>query len=323
MTERVLVTGAGGFVCSHVVGALLAAGYAVIALDRAFDVAWHERFASYAAQLIVIEGDSAQLPDLPASHLIHGAALTADPAQAGLTPEQHLRANLDPLLAVTAWARETHVKRGLFISSAGVYPRQMTTEAAASRAPLTEDDPTAAESLYGVAKLTMERLVNVLRAEYGCSFVSVRFSNLYGPHEVARASRPRTSRLTRLIQTALETGRVQPDPTLPSDWTFAPDIGNALIALLQSEPRHSLYNVGSGAAYSDHDLALAIQTHLPDLTVVKSPSPTAPVRYRPPMSNVRFSAETGFEAWTSLHRGIGQTITWLRDHAATPVGGRS
>jgi nucleoside-diphosphate-sugar epimerase len=318
MTERVLVTGAGGFMCSHVVAALLNAGYAVIALDRAFDPAWRTRFAGHDELLMIIESDATRLPDLPATVLIHGAALTADPEQAGLTPEQHLRANLDPLLTATAWARNVRVKRALFISSAGVYRRSVTTEPN-SRAVLTEADVPDPESLYAVAKLTMETLVSVLRAEYGVPFATVRFGNVYGPHEIARPSRPRTSRLTRLIQTALTTGRVQPDHTLPADWTFAPDIGAALVALLRSECRHSLYNVNSGAAYSDHDLALAIQTHLPDLAVIKSPA--APVPARPPLSNARFSAETGFSAWTSLHRGIGQSIAWLREQASIPAGG--
>jgi nucleoside-diphosphate-sugar epimerase len=329
---RVLVTGAGGFVCSHLIDGLLSAGAMVIALDHGFDLAWRARFATAGERLTVIEAEAADLPaltilpTLSVDVLIHGAALTADPDAAGLTPEAHLRANLDPLLAATAWAREKRVKRAIFISSAGVYPRLVAdaSQQHAEHTPLTEADPASPESLYAVAKLTMEGMIRALRTDYRVPFITIRLSNVYGPFEAARPSRPRTSRLGRMIEDALAKGRMRPDPTLPADWTFAPDLGQAVIALLTADLQHDLYNVGCGRAYTDHELAVAVQAQVPEAVIEGAdagtspvaPLPGAAIRYRPPMSNARFTTSTGFSAWTSLHDGIGQTVVWMRQHLA-------
>jgi nucleoside-diphosphate-sugar epimerase len=115
---RVLVTGAGGFVMSSVVGALLEAEYRVIAVDHAFDsslvAAWDNK------PVEIIKTDAMNLPDVQADFLVHGTAITSSPDERGETPEANLRANLLPLLAVSEWAAHQNVQRWIFISSAAV-----------------------------------------------------------------------------------------------------------------------------------------------------------------------------------------------------------
>lgn len=317
--ERVLVTGAGGFVCSHIVAALLDAGFYVLALDRTFDDGWRARFAHAGDRLMLYNVDATTLPDVPVDYLVHGAALTANPKQAGLTAEQHLQSNLDPLFAATDWAYRMGVKRAVFISSGAVYPRQ-AVDGTHELAPVAEDEPTAPETLYGIAKEVMERLIRSLNAEFGRPFVTIRLSNLYGPFEIARLTRPRVSRVAEMIYEGLTEGRIFTASSLPGDWTFAPDVGRMTCALLKASfLKHDLYNVTSGQTYTLRQLARAVQTHLPHLTVEGPDTPPGQpfadlIFQRPPLANGRLMEEFGFPAWTNLHDGIGQTIAWMREY---------
>lgn len=298
---KVLVTGAGGFVCRSIVEALLSAGHAVVAVDRTFD---HDLWQRWQESVTLIEADAAALPPVPADALVHGAAVTASPEDRNETPEANFRANIEPLLAALDWARDHHVKRSVFISSSAVY-------AETPPGPVTEDWPVTPDGLYASAKAAMEALVSALRRRYARDVLVIRLSSVYGPGEHTRATRPRISQVAHALHEALTTGCITVDrPDTARDWTFAPDIGRAVQGLLTAPAlNYPLYHVASQQILTDLEIAQHIQAMLPDTALVIAAEPTTPALTRRGwLSNDRLRREIGFDRWTPFREGLAQMI---------------
>jgi UDP-glucose 4-epimerase len=298
----ILITGAGGFVCSNTVDVLLTMGHRIIAVDREFDETLVERWGS-AVQLLTCDVEA--LPDMRVDGVIHGAAVTASPEQSGQSPESNLHANLDPLLAITAWARRNGARRTILISSSAVF----STSAAQA---LTEEMPANPIGAYAIAKQFMESLASTLREQYEQDVVAVRFGNIYGPSELPRPSRPRVSPVAHMIHDALTEQRVvvpQHDPA--RDWTYAPDVGRALLALLDApQLSHPLYHVTSARPVTLREIATLLQEMLPGIRV-ETETDSKPNNRLGYLSNGRLHAEIGFDHWTPLENGLRQTVAWM------------
>ena len=311
-SRRVLITGAGGFVCSSIARVLLEQGWQVIAVDRQFDMVMQQNLrAQWGNQISFVQSDSAALPDISVDALLHGAAITASPDELGQSAEANVRANIEPLLSVSEWANRQGVKRAIFISSSAVY-------AATSPGAVSEILPTSPSGLYAVAKQTMESLVATLREVYGRDVATIRLSNIYGPDEQSRPTRPRISLVGQIIQQATQTGQLivyQDDPS--RDWTYASDVGAAVAALLnQPNLNHALYNVASELVLSPLDIAMTIKSLMPDvsLDVRAGTNPNVPnLTRRGYLSHQRLQDDTGFNDWTSFKDGLQKVIIQQRN----------
>lgn len=293
--KRVIVTGANGFVGCNIVGSLLSAGYAVSAVDLAFDNPAYGRLPT--GNLRRITANCVNLPSLTADALIHAAAVTASPAARGESPEDNLRANIEPLLAVSEYAERQGIRRALFMSSTAVF----------RQAPLTEQgeaDPPQPQDTYSVAKALLEYTVATLRTEYSRDVVAARLSAIYGPYEYARSTRPRLSAIATMLQEALTRGEIivtRPDEL--RRWTYAPDIGRALIALLEAESLgHSLYQLESGESSSNLAVAREISRVCGDaaIRVSEEAAPAQPVIELDDAAPGRLQQDTGFSDWTPM-----------------------
>ena len=303
---KVLITGAGGFVCRHIVTALLEAGHTVVALDRCFDsdlrASWHEN-------VDLLEGDVDALPDVPVDVLIHGAAVTGSPELLGQTPMQNFRANLDPALGAMTWAAD-HAQRAAFVSSSAVYDR-------AAPGPVDESLSAAPRGLYAVAKYSIERLVGTYAIDYGYQWTAIRLSNIFGPGEMPRSTRPRLSLIGDLVRQAITDRGITVSTEEPArDWTFAPDIGRAVVALLNVPVwSHCLYHVASEQCPTPMEIARLLETMIPGLQcnfVDSPPTDRPPLTRLGYLANTRLRHDAGFSAWTPLEDGLRQTVQWQR-----------
>jgi UDP-glucose 4-epimerase len=307
MNARILITGAGGFVGSNLVYPLLVAGYDVVAVDRKFDLEFvNECKAAWRERLTVIETDAEHLPLIKVDALIHGAAITASPEEMGHTPEENFRANLNPLLNALEWAQAQGVRRAFFLSSAAVYRHSEAT-------PIPETVPPNPQGLYAVAKQTMEALVQTLRELYGRDLIALRLSNIYGLGERSRASRPRVSLVGRMIDEVLTSGKVTAyEQSLARDWTFAPDVGKAIVQLLRAPKlQHAVYNVASELTLTQHEIAKAMKTVLPEIKLVLrkgSDSDEHKIARRGYLQSQRLREELGFNEWTPFAEGMRQIL---------------
>jgi nucleoside-diphosphate-sugar epimerase len=289
--DRVLITGAGGFVAGHLAAGFVAAGHRVTAVDRTFDAAARSRLTG--ADLLEADLTLSQA-DLPqAEVMIHGAALTTGAATLGITDAEHVAANMLPLLTMLRHAGQRPPRAFVFFSSSGVFgDRDGSPD-------LTDADLPAAEGPYSAAKRAGEVLVPGALGSV-CATHILRLGYLYGPGEVARPTRARVSMLQDWIAAARRGEPLRVPASDPRrDWTWVPDLAPALVRLLggpgDARPRH----LCAPGPVRDSWLARAIADRVPGTRI--EPAPT--VLVKAPMLPSRLPALDGF-AWTGIERGL-------------------
>lgn len=304
MTTRVVLTGAAGFVGQHLVAGLTAAGCDVVAIDRHVD-------AGARAALAGVRTIEAPLAEIAATDIgradavIHAAALTARPDEAGIDVARHLAANIEAHLAALSLATTLAAKRFFFVSSAGVF--------APGDRRLDEDAVPDATIPYAAAKRMGEIATEALGGA-GIDAMTLRLGNVYGPDEIARPSRPRVSYLEQLLNAAEADGCIRVEtPDAVRDWTFAPDIGRhiARLVLAPALPGSLIHLVAPDAA-SDRALAETIAALRPAPAISFGDAAAA---IRPPLQT-RFPAYRTATEWTPLATGI--ALTMRADGASLP-----
>lgn len=307
--NRVLVTGACGFVGNSIVQALVEHGVSVIAVDRIINshIPAIDQ-TRQADQIKFVEAEVGDLPPFDVDALIHAAAITATPAETNQSPEENFRSNIDPFLHILRWAESNTAPRAVFLSSDAVFREH-------GPGPVAETDIPSPLGLYAVAKHTCEHIVETIKLKHDRDVVAVRLSSIYGPYELSRPTRPRISLVSKLVYAAITDGKLivfRDDPA--TDWTFGVDVGHAIYHLLQQDAlQYHLYNVASELVYSPLDIARAICAYLPDtqLEILDGVNPTARLLTRRGyLSNSRLTEETGFAMWTALEDGIKHVIDW-------------
>lgn len=294
--KLVVVTGAGGFVGSQVALELAAAGFEVLATDQHFDVATTTRLAA----LLRIEAPLAAALDQAAGlqpfAVIHGAAITAGPASFGVTPARDVRLNTDMLTLCLDWARSVAAARFIFLSSTAVFA------AGDGAGSVTETSAATARGPYSAAKKAGEILTQGA-ADAGFATLSLRLGSMYGPYEAARPTRPGIGLMARMFAGA-QAGLIRVEtPHARRDWTWLPDIGRAIAALLHDFPGETIDVLHCGNTEQISDLALAqlICAHFPGAKVETDPPPY-PVSKAPMGRSIR-SVLTEFD-WTPLDQAL-------------------
>lgn len=295
---RVLLTGAGGFVGGHLALGLAKLGFSLLLNDRAFgdeaarlpDTA---RLTCDVLELGAHLGAHLAATGAPAPDaLIHAAAVTADPAERGLSAADALQEDITGTLEMLALAQRLGVKRFILLSSAGVFT-------AAAPAPLDETAPPDALGGYATAKRVGELAALSLRHAGAVDAVTVRLGNLYGPFEAPRPTRPRVSLVGRTAQEARATGRISvAQPEAAREWTFAPDLAPAFARLLTHPAPPDTLHLCAPEVLTDAELAGRLGALLPGTRVERRPT-GEPVR--PPLTS-RFPEL--HPAWTPLAVGL-------------------
>ena len=291
----VLITGAGGFVCAEFALAFADAGWSVIALDREFDPLSAERLAGVERIAGPLPQVFEALGDRPIDAVIHGAAITAPPDALGMSRADHLAANIEPLTATLAMARQCRVRTFLFLSSMGVFAPE---DGPAPAGLVTEDAIPTADFSYCVAKRTGEMITTAAR-EPGFQTLSLRLGNICGPGERARASRPYVSRLRGMTLDAEAGGGIAVStPEALRDWAWLPDLANGIPRLVRDGLGEApVLHAGTPPAIKDLDLASAIAARRPGLAIKTARPPHEHVR--PPMGSRLQSPFSSIE-WTSV-----------------------
>lgn len=244
--DRVVVTGAAGFIGSHLVDALLARGHEVIALDRrdlhdevaAENLAGavdYERFC-----LRTVELATADLEPLMSrvDTLFHLAAVPGVRGSWGPRFSDYVTSNVMATQRLLAACEHSGVRRLVFASSSSVY-------GTASR-PSREGDPTGPISPYGVTKLAAEQLclAHAGRPESHLTVAALRYFTVYGPRQ-----RPGMA-INQALLGAL-TGVSVPlygDGTQRREFTYVDDIVTATLAAATADVTAAVVNIGGGSS---------------------------------------------------------------------------
>lgn len=175
---RAMVTGGAGFIGSHSVEALLAAGAEVVVFDN-FSSGKRGNLPEHAS-LRVVEGDIRDRGAVAAAvrgctHILHLAAQVSVRASIE-DPPRSAQTNIIGFAEVLDGARHHHVERVVFASSAAVYGDPQTL-------PLSEESRTDPLSPYGLEKLVNEQQAALSARLFGLSTLGLRYFNIYGPRQ--------------------------------------------------------------------------------------------------------------------------------------------
>jgi nucleoside-diphosphate-sugar epimerase len=297
MTRTTVITGAGGFVGSHMAAGFVAMGDAVIAIDSHFDAATHLRLAGAEIIEAPLSGDMLD-PARRVDLVIHGAAITTPPADLGMTDEGHIQTNVDLVRQSLALATTHRASDFVFLSSSGVFAIED-----GDGIHLESTNPTAAIP-YSLAKRSGEEATQAAHSAT-LRAISARLGPIYGPAEAARTTRQTVSQVRRWLDRA-QAGEaiIVQAPEERRDWTFAPDLPRALSQLLGLQPRFSgVVHLTSAEIVSNLDLAQRI-AGLVDGAIVRVEPHGEGLRL--PMRSDRIDM-TQLYAWTPLNRGLALT----------------
>lgn len=254
--KKILVTGADGFIGSHLVEMLVRKGYAV----RAF--ALYNSFGSWgwldacesdvSGQFEVFLGDIRDPHGVKAAMqgcdaVLHLAALIAIPYSYH-SPDTYIDVNVKGTLNVVQAARELGVSKVIHTSTSEVY-------GTARYVPITEDHPLQGQSPYSASKIGADQLALSFHSSFGTPVGVLRPFNTYGPRQSARAVIP-----TIITQIASGERRIKLGALHPTrDFSFVEDTVRGFVAALESDQSIGLVtNIGSGFEISIGETANAI-----------------------------------------------------------------
>ena len=304
---KFVVTGAAGFIGSHLAERLSAQGHDVAGIDSFtdyYDVALKEENA---------RGLDVQRLDLAVEDLeldgVHGVFhLAGQPGvrSFGDVFDEYVNRNLVASRRVFERAARAGV-RVVFASSSSIYGD-------AERYPTPEDTEPRPISPYGITKLGCEQLAHAYARGFGLEAVVLRYFTFYGPRQ-----RPDMA-LARIVD-ALARGasfELYGDGLQSRSFTYVADGVAATIAAMQGAPAGAVYNVGGGAEATMRD-AIAILESVSgrSLEVVERPAAAGDVR-RTSADATRIERDLGWRATTALADGLRAQWEWASVRVAAP-----
>lgn len=260
---RILVTGGAGFIGSHLVEGLLAAGHTVAILDDFNDFydprIKHANIASFTKDVTVHHvdlRDGASVRNLFHHEKFEVIAHLA--ARAGVRPsirhpQLYYDSNVTGTLHLLEAARVTGVERFIFASSSSVY-------GASKAAPFSEDQHlTQTFSPYAATKIAGEFLCSTYSHLYQLRVVALRYFTVYGPRQRPDLAIHQFTRLIHAGQPIEQFG----DGTTRRDYTYTDDVIQGTVAALQYEgPLFDIFNLGESETIQLKDLIVAIENTL-------------------------------------------------------------
>ncbi|MBK8908184.1 MAG: SDR family NAD(P)-dependent oxidoreductase [Rhodospirillales bacterium] len=318
--SNVLVTGADGFIGSHLVERLVAAGARVTALSlyNAFDsCGWLDSLAGdVRAAVRIARGDVRDpqcMDDVMAGQEIvfHLAALIGIPYSYAAA-RSYVDVNVTGTLNVLEAARRHGVGRVVHTSTSEVY-------GTALRTPIDETHPLQGQSPYAASKIGADAMVEAYARSHALQAVTLRPFNTFGPRQSERAVIPTVIR--QALDPRCAAIRIG-DATPRRDFSYVADTVEAFLAVATSDRIHpgSVYNSGAGVAASVADVVDLVRR----ITGTDKPLETQEARFRPADSEVRLlladaerlSTATGWRPRRSLESGLETTVAWWRERIA-------
>jgi NAD dependent epimerase/dehydratase len=319
MPNKILVTGADGFIGSHLTEALVRAGYDVTAfvfynsfnswgwLDQcAKDV--HDQFKVVTGDIRDPHGVRVAMKGCDA--VLHLAALIAIPYSYH-SPDTYVDTNVKGTLNVVQAARELEVNKVIHTSTSEVY-------GTAQFVPIDESHPLQGQSPYSASKIGADQIAHSFYLSFGTPVVTLRPFNTYGPRQSSRAVIPTIITQIANGQRKIRLGAVHPT----RDFNFVADTVSGFIKALESDSGiGQVINVGSNFEISIGDTARTIAEVMnTEIEIVNDEQ-----RMRPKKSEVeRLWADNtkaeellgwrpAYSGLEGLRCGLSETVAWFTE----------
>jgi len=313
---RVLVTGAAGFIGSHLCERLLSDGCTVIGVDN-FDDFYdpqikrqniskcleNEEFQLIEADIRDVTAMDGAIRD-SVDIIIHLAA------KAGVRPSiaqplLYADVNVNGTVALLEAAKKHKVDKFIFGSSSSVYGNN-------KKIPFSEDDNVDFPiSPYAATKKAGELICHTYHHLYGISFTCLRFFTVYGP-------RQRPDLAIHKFAQLIEEGKSIPiygDGSMMRDFTYIDDIIDGTVAAMEKCAGFNIYNLGESRPITVNDLVTEIEKAL-GKKAVKEYQSLQPGDVKCTYADVtRASKELAYNPSTDIQTGLANFTTWLRQNS--------
>lgn len=311
-----VVTGAGGFIGSHVVEALVREGARVRALCRYTSSSSRGHLAGLAPEVarsveVVlgnVEDPSAMRRLVAGADVVfHLAALIGIPYSYA-APYQYVATNVTGTLNLLEAVRDLGVAKMVHTSTSETYGTARYT-------PIDEAHPLQGQSPYSATKIGADKLAESYFLSFGTPVATIRPFNTFGPRQSARAIIPTVMAQLAAGRTTLRLGSLSP----VRDMNYVADTAAGFLAVGASEAAvGQVINVGSGRAVTMGELVEKIFA----VAGRRAEVVTDDARVRPDGSEVlvlladakKAKALTGWESKVSLEEGLEATYAYVRDH---------
>ena len=311
--KRVVVTGAGGFIGSHLAEQLVQAGAQVRALvhyNALGNWCWLDQ-SSAVRQMEVLAGDlndrdSVRRALKDQEIVFHLGALIAIP-YSYQAPASYVRTNIEGTLNILQCARDESVEKVVHTSTSEVY-------GSARYVPIDEAHPLQGQSPYAASKIGADKMAEAFHLSFKVPVVTVRPFNTFGPRQSARAVIP------AIISQCLGGDTVKLGHLYPTrDLNYVSNtVEGFLLAASSPAAVGCTINLGSGREISIGDLAELIAKMLGRTIKIESEDQ----RFRPPGSEVeRLLANNslaqsllGWKPKINLEEGLERTIAWIKEN---------
>lgn len=329
--HKVLITGADGFIGSHLAEELLRIGCdvrAYVFYNARGSAGWLDDLPKHARQALeVVPGDvrdpyAVRQAVRGCQVVFHLAALIGIP-YSYQAPESYADTNLKGTLNILQACRELDVMKVVHTSSSEVY-------GTAQWVPISETHPLQAQSPYAASKIAADQFALSFQRAFGTPVAVIRPFNTYGPRQSLRAIIPTIIRQIAAGIRTLQLGATHPT----RDFTYVRDTVRGFVAIGESDRSvGEVIHIGSGCEISIGELASVIA----EIMSAEVAAETDPSRLRPAASEVeRLWADNAkareLLGWTpqyaersGLVRGLRETIAWTvaRPPGEDDPGGRS
>lgn len=314
--KKILVTGAGGFIGSHLAERLVELGAEVkgfVHYNSLNSWGWLESLPKEKLNEIeIITGDVRDFHCVKKSMekaevVFHLAALIGIP-YSYIAPESYVDTNVKGTLNVLQAARDVGVEKLIHTSTSEVY-------GSALYVPIDENHPLQGQSPYSATKISADMMAESFYRSFGLPVATCRPFNTYGPRQSARAIIPTIITQIKAKRADIELGNT--DTT--RDFNYVADTVEGFVKIAESEKTiGEAINIGSGQEISIADLAQKVCELLGSNLEVK----TDESRIRPPSSEVqRLCADNnkaknlvGWEPRVKLEEGLALTAEWIRQN---------
>ena len=312
--KKILITGATGFVGSHLTELCVKKGYNVVAFDRYnpnYNLGWLEK-SKFRDDINFVFGDirdqDSVLKTMRNCKIVfHLAALVGIP-YSYTSPLAYLKTNIEGTYNILESSKHLDIEQTIITSTSETY-------GSAKYVPIDEKHPLVAQSPYSASKISADQLALSYWRSFQLPIKIIRPFNIYGPRQSGRAIIPSIIIQALSSKKEIKLGNIKPS----RDFTYITDTCNAFLEILKIKKLFGdTVNVGSNNEYTINDIAKKILLKLNSKANIKKEEGRVRTAqsevFRLVCDNTKILKYTNWKPRIKIEKGLDKTIRWFKDY---------